>query len=499
MKVQQVNPAKLVPADYNPRTISEHQAAALKRSIDRWGFVEPVVANKRTGRIVGGHQRIDAALALAVATVPVHWIDVDEASEKALNIALNKISGQWDEDLLGRLLSELEQGGQDLEDLGFDPDELQALIDETAPALEMLGDLDDIPEAPIEPTTKAGDVWQLGPHRLVCGDSTNPEHVAKLMDGKKADLIHADPPYGMGKESSGVANDNLYREQLDKFQMQWWQAFRPHTIDTGSAYIWGNAPDLWRLWYAGGLADSETLTVRNEIVWDKKAIPGMKSPLLTQYAEASERCLFFQFGEQFDVNINAEDFPEQWEPIRSYLAGEVKAAKFKTKDVHEITGVQMASHWFTKSQFTLITEEHYEALKAKAPKCFGKPWRDLNAEWLKVKQAGPELRAKRHAEMRSYFDNAHESMRDVWEYSKVQGNDRHGHATPKPVEMVKRVLVSSCKPGGLVVEPFAGSGSTLIAAEASGRICYTMELEPEWCDVTIARWEQATGRKAERV
>ena len=162
MKVEQIDPAKLVPAEYNPRTISNHQAEALKRSLDRWGFVEPIVANKRSGNIIGGHQRVDAALALAVAKVPVHWVDLDEDSEKALNIALNKISGDWDDELLAQLLTDLEKTGQELADLGFDPDELQAIIDAAAPTPELMGDLDEIPEPPAEPITQPGDLWLLG-------------------------------------------------------------------------------------------------------------------------------------------------------------------------------------------------------------------------------------------------------------------------------------------------------------------------------------------------
>jgi len=128
--VEQVNPAELLPADYNPRQIDEHQMSALKRSIDRWGFVEPVIVNKRSGVIVGGHQRTAAALELALETVPVTYVDLDDDAEKALNIALNKIAGDWDEDKLQELLAELEQGGQELEALGFGGSEIEALLHE---------------------------------------------------------------------------------------------------------------------------------------------------------------------------------------------------------------------------------------------------------------------------------------------------------------------------------------------------------------------------------
>ena len=150
-----------------------------------------------------------------------------------------------------------------------------------------------------------GDVWQLGNHRVMCGDSTNPLDVVKLTNGEIAQLLHADPPYGMGKEGDGVANDNLYKEKLDKFQMDWWYAFRPHLADNASAYIWGNAPDLWRLWYVGGLESSEPLTFRNEIVWSKEQAQGQLSDKHRMFPTASERCLFFMLGEQgFSNNAN---------------------------------------------------------------------------------------------------------------------------------------------------------------------------------------------------
>ena len=198
MDIEQRDPAELVPADYNPRQIDNHQLEALKRSLDRWGFVEPVVMNKRTGRIVGGHQRVKAALALAVPEVPTVWVDLDDDGEKALNIALNQISGDWREDKLALLLDELQGKGQSLEDLGFKQDRLDDLLAELRQGPELQGDLDEVPEPPAEPITQPGDLWQLGGHRLLCGDSTKAEDVARLMDGQKADLCFTSPPYGLG-------------------------------------------------------------------------------------------------------------------------------------------------------------------------------------------------------------------------------------------------------------------------------------------------------------
>ena len=229
-------------------------------------------------------------------------------------IADNKLAlnAGWDDEMLRVEFEELQEMGFDLELTGFSLDEIEALTPKEL--VEGLTDEDGVPDAPEKPVSVLGDIWQLGDHRVMCGDSTMIGDIDKLTSGEKAQLLHADPPYGMGKASDGVANDNIYGEELDKFQMDWWSAFRPSLADNASAYIWGNAPDLWRLWYRGGLADSERLEMRNEIVWDKKCIPGMASPLITQFPETTERSLFFQIGEQFLGHVNSDDFPEDWEP-----------------------------------------------------------------------------------------------------------------------------------------------------------------------------------------
>jgi len=373
--------------------------------------------------------------------------------------------------------------------IGFDSDEIDKLL---AKPTEGLTDPDETPEPPVEPVTRLGDVWVCGQHRVMCGDSTSITDVERLMAGAKARLLHSDPPYGMGKQAEGVANDNIYGEDLDRFQLEWWATYRTFLDDNASAYIWGNAPELWRLWYAGGLAASERLELRNEIVWDKKNIPGMASPGLTQFPIASERCLFFQIGQQFLGNVNADDFPEAWEPLRSYLEAEAKAVGMGPKDVQRLCNCQMYGHWFTRSQFTLIPEKHYATLAAAYTGRFERPWASLKAEWDKVR-GGPQSEIQG---ARSYFDNAHDVMRDVWEFPRVSGADRHGHATPKPVAMMQRVMRSSLPKGGLCVEPFGGSGATLIGAESTDRVCYIMELQPVYVDVIVKRWQDFTGQKA---
>jgi hypothetical protein len=477
----------LIPYARNSRTHSEAQVTKIASSIKEFGFINPVVTDGKNG-IVAGHGRVLAANKLGLKEVPcVEASHLTEAQKRAYVIADNRMAldAGWDIDLLKVELGDLQGLDFDLSLTGFDPGELENFLAEKT---EGLTDPDAVPETPANPVTVLGDVWVMGKHRLMCGDSTSISDVQKLMAGATAQLLHADPPYGMGKASDGVANDNLYREKLDAFQMEWWATFRTFMEDNASAYIWGNAPDLWRLWYRGGLGDSERMELRNQLVWDKKAIPGMKSDELTQYPVASEHCLFFQLGEQFRGNINTDHFPEDWEPVQSYMAGEAAAACITAQDVKRVCGVGMYGHWFTRSQFTLIPQKHYLALKIEYPGHFSRPWSDLFAEWETVKNA--------NREKRGYFDNSHDIMRDVWEFARVTGEDRHGHATPKPVDMMQRVMKSSLPKGGLCAEPFGGSGSTLIGAEKAGRICYTMEMQPRYVDVIVKRWQEFTGNKA---
>lgn len=479
----------------HPKNPRHGSVEAIAESISANGFYGALIVQKSTNQVLAGNHRLKALRHLGITEAPVIFVDVDD--ERALRILLadNRANdlASYNQEVLANILDQLSLTEAGLDGSLFDVQALEDVLESLAPeTTEGNTDPDDVPEPPKEPITKPGDLWFLGDHRVMCGDSTAVKDVARLMDGKLANLLHADPPYGMGKASDGVINDNLYDEKLDNFQMEWWRTFRPFLEDNASAYIWGNAPELWRLWYKAGLGDSEQMELRNQIVWDKKAIPGMASSALTQFPVATEHCLFFQIGNQFRGNVNADDFPETWEPLRSYLEAEAKAARIGSNEIKAICGVQMYGHWFTRSQFTLIPEKHYAKLQANCVGRFVRPWSQLKAEWDKVK-GGPTSQIQG---ARSYFDNAHDVMRDVWEFSRVTGDERHGHATPKPVEMMERVMKSSLPSGGLCVEPFGGSGSTLMGAEKTNRICYTMELDPRYCDVIVKRWEDFTGKKA---
>jgi len=481
----------LIPYARNSRTHSDEQVAQIAASIKEFGWTNPILIDGEKG-IIAGHGRLKAAMRLGLEEIPaIELSHLTEIQKKALIIADNKLAlnAGWDTELLSLELEELELEGLDLSLTGFGEEEISALKPEVVN--EGLTDEDAVPEPPPEPITKPGDIWILGKHRLMCGDSTSVDAVERLMAGAKAQLLHADPPYGMGKEGEGVANDNIYGDKLDAFQMEWWATFRTFLENNASAYIWGNAPDLWRLWYRGGLADSERLTLRNDILWHQEGVSWGKDGMsnLRQYATMGEHCLFFMLGEQ-GFNSNADNYWEGWEPIRSYLENEMKRCGWTTKDLNNITGTQMAGHWVTKSQWAMITADHYAKIQ-KAARDHDAFKRDHDA----LKRDHDALKRDFYA-TRAYFDSSHDQMTDVWRFDRVKGAERHGHATPKPVAMMERVMKSSLPKGGICVEPFGGSGSTLMGAEKTGRICYTMELQAKYVDVIVKRWEEFTGQKA---
>jgi len=489
MQIYQRPLSDIKPYEKNPRQKYDIQKVA--QSIKEFGFQQPIVVD-RAGVIIVGHGRYQASKSLGLETVPVVIADLSPEKAKAYRIADNKTNeySDWDIGLLQQEFTDLLDINYDLELTGFDADELEKLI---VGEKEGLTDEDAVPETPEEPKAQLGDIYKLGEHRLMCGDSTNSNQIELLMNGQKGKLLHADPPYGMGKEKDGVLNDNLYKEKLDVFQMAWWKAFRPHLKNNASAYIWGNSEDLWRLWYSGGLGNSERLTFRNEIVWSKKNAQGIGSKDFRMFPTATERALFFMLGEQ-GFNNNADNYWEGWESIRDYLYNERQKLGWNNKIVADFFGFhpRMADHWFSQSQWSMPKKEQYERLQKEAKgNAFKKDYDELKKDYDELK--------KEFYSTRSYFDNAHENMTDVWEYDRVTGEERQGHATPKPVKMMERVMKSSLPKGGLCIEPFGGSGSTLMGAEKTNRICYTMELDPKYIDVIIKRWEQYTGQKAQKI
>jgi DNA modification methylase len=387
---QSVPVAKLVGmgAPYNPRRIEPEQLAALRRSLRTFGAVEPVVANRRSGRIVGGHQRVKAAEAEGIETLPVVWVDLDETGERQLNLALNKISGEWDEDKLGALLLDLTAAGADISLTGFDDSELQKILADLRRAQR--GDPDDVPEPPAVPVSKPGDLYVLGKHRILCGDSTNAADVKRLMDGSQADALLTDPPYNVNyeggtKQKLSISNDAMDEDTYRRFLVAALRTATDVLRPGGAFYVWH--------------ADSHGLTVRSAC-----ALVGL----------IVRQCLIWV---KSSLVLGRQDY--QWR--------------------HE-------------------------------PCLYG--WKDGGAHtWL-----------------------ADRTQTTVLEFEKPARNE--DHPTTKPVALFAHLLGNSCRSDGIVLDPFAGSGTTIIAAEQLGRRCFSLEIDPVYVDVAVQRWERFTGEKA---
>lgn len=292
-------------APYNPRTISDHDLSALGRSMTSFGVVEPVVINKRTSRIVGGHQRVKAAEGAGIDKLPVVQVDLDEVQEKQLNLALNRISGEFDVEKLSELLRELNVVGADLDMTGFTAGELDDLLGGLEPPTEGLNDPNLIPEPPDEPATQPGDLIYLGRHRLLCGDSANPDDVAKLLAGEQVQLVHTDPPYNVNVEPRSnnaitaagkrrkhhqgldlarhpekgkptgkmrardrvLENDFVSPEAFEQLLRAWFQAVADALEPGRSFYLWGGYANLAN--YPAALRDAG-LYFSQTIIWVKE-------------------------------------------------------------------------------------------------------------------------------------------------------------------------------------------------------------------------------------
>lgn len=489
-----------------PGNARRGNTAEIRKSIRRHGQYRAIVVRDCTDGLIilaGNHTR-DALEAEGNATARCEVIQCTDDEARRINLADNRLAelGGYDNDELAELLSHLEE---DYEGTGWTAEDVEALLASPEPEPPHGNtDPDAIPEPPAEPVTVLGDLYLLGPHRLLCGDSTDPAAVKRVTDGATVTLIHADPPYGMGKEADGVLNDNLYGPKLDAFQMQWWKAWLPVLAGSGSAYIWGNAADLWRLWYTGGLSADPGLMVRNEIVWDKGSAIGMRSEGGHSYPVATERCLFLMRGQQFLGNQNKDEYWGGYEPLRAWLCAERDKMGWGSRDINALTGTQMAGHWFGQSQFAPISIQHYRTLQAAATgRAFTRDYDELFRELFPDARSGGNAHRRDLAaelrEQRTYFDNAHDVMSDAWAFARVTGDERQGHATPKPVAMVERAIKSSSQPGDLIGVPFGGSGSDFIAIHRLGRTAAGIELEPRWVDVICRRWQEYAGEKPQRV
>lgn len=222
MLIEKIEVSKLLPADYNPRKDlkpGDAEYEKLKRSLEEFGYVEPIIWNKTTGNVVGGHQRLKVLIAMGMSDVECVVVELSAEKEKALNVALNKINGDWDKDKLALLISDLQGSDFDVSLTGFDPAEIDDLFKDTLKD-GIKDDNFDVEAELQKPTkTKLGDVWLLGRHKLICGESTQSSVFEILMGNEKANLVITDPPYNVNYEGSAgkIKNDNMADEKFYNF------------------------------------------------------------------------------------------------------------------------------------------------------------------------------------------------------------------------------------------------------------------------------------------
>jgi len=519
-RLEWVDLGELRPAERNAK---DHDLGLLVQSIRRFGFVAPFLVDEGTGRLVAGHGRAEALAVMRNAgeapprgvreqdgrwLVPVvRGLEFgSEAEALAYLVADNRATeaGGWNEAELAEVLAELERE-VGLLGVGFDQEDLEELLRRLhGEAPEAGGEAPgrDAHVAPAETEDLArrwgvrpGDVWVIpsvtvegGGHRIVCGDATDPETVAAALGGGEVRLVFADPPYGMGKEREGVENDNLAREEWAALMRGWWEAVEPHMWEYASAYVWGLPERLWWWWYQD--MDARRVSFRNELVWVKPTAQGQRLDGPRTFVPQTERALFLIRG-VVDRAPAKDDFREELAPILDYLVEQKRLAGWSTADVNRVLGTAtMAGHFFQRSQFVVPNRAHYDRMReAAGGLAFGLTWEEMLAlGGLRpapgADTAGPGGRPEIP---RGYFDNVHDAMTDVWEFSTVTGAERWGHATPKPVGLVERAVVTSCEPGGLVYDPFLGTGTTLVAAENRGRVACGVELVPDYVAVCLER------------
>ena len=525
MQIKKAPVKDLVSPEWNPRQITNEELEKLKTSLEEFGYIEPIIVNDVNNHVVGGNQRLRALIALGYDEVDCVYVHIEDlAKEKACNVALNKISGDWDNDKLKIVLEEIELSPIDVSLTGFDEIELTEFKVEEIESeyLEQPPEIieDNYQDENIEVTVEEGDLYQLGNHRLYCGDATKQESYSILTNKKEMDLVFTDPPYGLKKEKDGVQNDNLNYDDLLEFNKQWIPLTFNTLTEVGSWYCWGFDEPLMDIYafILKPMKKNNEITFRNYITWAKHMAYGINAEPMRQYPTETEKCLFVMKGVQ-GFNTNADNYWEEWEPIRKYLEDSRNIMGWTDEEINKITGVTTcARHYFNKSQWTFPTREHYLSLQKEAEKqlkergkkdydAFKKDYDALKKDYDALKKDYDALKKEWYS-TRAYFNNTHndpnqdEIMTDVWRFSTTSITEREScgdHATPKPLRLCARAILSSSRENENVLDVFGGSGSTLIACEQLNRNCYMMELDPYYCQVIINRWEQYTGEKAEKI
>lgn len=446
MRLEKRRLADLKPAAYNPRKAlkpGDPEYEKLAVSIEKHGYIDPIVINE-DGTIIGGHQRRTVMMDLGYTEADVCVVDIpDKNDEIAANIALNQIDGEWDNDKLMGLLIELEGAGYDTMAAGFNSSDLNELFIEMDKNQEANDDGYNIEKAlkeaeETEPVTKYGDIWQLGEHRLMCGDASDFSDIGILMAGCEADLILTDPPYNVDYEAKDKALERSYKRNTTRTTNE----ILNDKMGEDEFYnflfrIFSNYCDVAREGAAVYVfhADSEGLTFRQA------------------FDAAGFKLAEVLIWEKNQFVIGRQDYHWRHEPI---LYGWKEGA----------------AHYFIddRSQDTVFIEDDID------------------------------FKAMKKDDLVAYIERIREAFtaRTSVQFEKKPARSDM-HPTMKPVVLVGRLMANSSRRGDLVADFFGGSGTTLIAAEQLGRVAYLMEISPKYCDVIVKRWEEYTGKKAIRV
>ena len=469
---KKVNISSIKPNNENPRFIKDAKFKKLIKSIKSFPEMleaRPLIVDENM-MVLGGNMRLKALKSSGIFEVPIKqvfgWTD---EQKKEFIVKDNVGFGEWDWDILANQYDQ-----EELIEWGMDIPEF--------PTEEVLEAEEDDYEEPDEMQVDVvlGDLIEIGEHRLLCGDSTDSDQVAKLMDGKKADVSHNDPPYGMKKENEGVLNDNLNFKKLLDFNKKWIPLQFSYLKENGSFYCWGIDEPLMDIYseILKPFIKKQKATFRNLITWDKGNGQGQNSDNTRSYAIADEKCLFVMCGVQ-GFNNNADNYYKGWDSIVNYLKQEKEKSRLTIKELKKIAGHSEKSgcHWFDKSQWMIPTENTYNSWKNYCNgKAFKKEYEELKKEYYGT---------------RAYFDNVHDNFNNVWHFDRhIRQGDEGNHATPKPILLCQRVIKSSCPIKGIVLDMFLGSGSTMVASHQLNRICYGMELDPKYCQVIIDRMQK---------
>lgn len=448
--------ADLKPAKYNPRTISDDAFDGLSASIDRFGLVEPIIVNIRDKKniIVGGHQRFRVLRTKGVTAIDCVTVDLSEEDEKLLNLALNNphTQGKFIDDLSAYIEKFKETMTSDEAFLQLRIDKLTKEIADSDSDDD--ADQDNIPDLPKKATrTKKGDLWLLGEHRLIVGDSTDEKTIDRLMAGNKAHLVHTDPPYGVSYVSTSgkfemLKNDDKQRDALVKgLLLPAFKLAAKHSRQDAAFYIW----------HASSTRDDFAYAMRAAGLLEKQYIIWVKPSIVLGHADyhwAHEPCFYAE-----KQGCTAAFYGDRTQST-------VWRATLKASDVATTT----------LGNGLLLLDGKGASLHLSPSPPKGKKLRTIRIEEGKSLQVAPGS-----------------TTSTIWEVGRDSNPD---HPTQKPAELAKRAIENSTLPGESVLDLFGGSGSTLIAAEITERKAFICELDPKYGDVICERWERFTGREA---